>query len=228
MDIKRLSQTPHGSTVNICVHGPAGAGKTRLIRTLTHPATDSPPLITDPGRILIVSAEAGLLSLGSDFDASVTEVMPGQDIMQLMRDVYKAVRAGTFDAVAIDSLSEVAQMSLSACLKDNKDGRAAYGEFQEETRALFRAIRMLPCLVYVTAQSMMANGKAGPLMPQDKLSAKVPYEFDELFLLRPTDTGRELTCHETPTTEAKDRSGKLAPAEPPCLSHIVRKIKGAA
>jgi hypothetical protein len=230
MQIKRLSESI-GTAIRIAVHGPAGAGKTRLIRSLVEPVTDAPPVVTDPARILIVSAEAGLLSLAG-FEASVVEMTAKTDRLATLREIHRLCRTERpFDAVCIDSITEFANMALHSAKDSNRDGRAAYGEMQDELARAMVGIRSLGVLTYVSCQSYNADGVWSPLMPGTKLGPAVGYEFDELLYLDVHDTEagpvRQLTAQRTGTIEAKDRSGKLAQTEPACLSHIIRRIKGA-
>lgn len=229
LSIKSIKDT-QGDAVRVAVHGPAGAGKTRLIASLARPVTDAPPAVKDESRILIVSAEAGLLSLPSDFGAQVVELSRHADRLGIIREIYQALRgsASPWDAVCVDSITEVANMALASAKAAARDGRAAYGEMQDEMMAIYRGLRSLGVITYVSAQSVCSEGTHTPLMPGSKLGSALTYEVDELFFLRPTDDGgRELVTSPTPTVEAKDRSGKLEPAEPACLSSIIRKIRGA-
>lgn len=228
MQIRRLSETV-GDSHRLLIHGPSGVGKTRLIQTLAEPETDATPVVSDASRILIVSAERGLLSIAG-LDASVVEVSSSTDRIALFGEVLKAARAGEFSAVAVDSITEIGNMSLAAAQAETRDGRAAYGEMMSEIMRIYRGLRMMPVTLYVIAQSFHDDGEWHPMMPGSKVGPALTYEYDVSMFLRVVDADsgptREIITGRTGGIEAKDRSGKLALAEPPCLSHIIRKIRG--
>ena len=229
MLIKKLSETV-GECPRMLIHGPSGVGKTKLIQTLAEPATDAPPVVSDPSRILIVSAERGLLSIAG-FDASVVEVSSTTDRVKLFGEVLKAAKAGDFDAIAIDSITEIGNMSLAAAQAETRDGRAAYGEMMGEIMRIYRGLRMMPVTLYVIAQSFHDDGEWHPMMPGSKVGPALTYEYDVTMFYRVVDAEsgptREIVTGRTGGIEAKDRSGRLALVEPPCLSHILHKIRGA-
>ena len=104
---------------------------------------------------------------------------------------------------------------------------------------LIRLFRDLPGKnVYVAAKmepmkdEMTGVVKYGPSMPGSKLGSKIPYFFDEVFRLGVNKTPQGETYRFLQTQpdlqfEAKDRSGALAPLEPPFLSACFAKILGA-
>jgi len=204
------------------IYGGTSAGKTSLIRTI-------------PGKVLILSAEAGLLSLAG-LQADVVEI----DGVQALRDAHKALAAGGhgYDWVALDSLSEIAEVVLADEKAKTKDPRQAYGSLIDTMLGVCRAFRDLPMNVYMTAKEERFKDEAtGRLMcalsmPGSKLGGQIPYLFDEvlrLVVVKNRETGaveRWLQTQPEPTSDAKDRSGKLDQYEPPDLAHVVAKIEG--
>jgi phage nucleotide-binding protein len=207
--------------VKILVYGGAGSGKTTLIGTLPDP--------------IIISAEAGLLSL-ADLDIPYIEVTN----MDSLKEAYQFVaskEANEFKSVAIDSISEIAEVVLSAEKKIAKDVRQAYGQLQEQVTDLIRAFRDLSGKnVYMSAKMEKQQDESGrilygPSMPGTKLGQHLPYYFDEVFCLRVEKdeegkTIRMLQTEADPSYGAKDRSGKLDPWEKADLSFIINKISG--
>ena len=94
--------------VKVCVYGQAGAGKTSLIPTLPN--------------VVAISAEGGLLSIAGA-DVPYIEVKTLADLHDAYAWLTSSEEAKGFQSVAIDSLSEVAEVVLNAELKANKDGR---------------------------------------------------------------------------------------------------------
>jgi phage nucleotide-binding protein len=209
------------SGVKLLVYGAAGAGKTSLITTLPKP--------------IVLSAEAGLLSI-QDADLPFIEINTLDDLRQAY--VYIISEAGAeYESVALDSISEIAEVVLNAEKKIAKDPRQAYGAMQEQVSDLIRAFRDLPGKhVYMSAKLEKSQDEMGrmlyaPSMPGNKVGQSLPYFFDEVLALRVErdaegNTQRALMCDTDGLWAAKDRSGKLAPWEAPDLGAIIEKIGG--
>jgi phage nucleotide-binding protein len=210
--------------LKIVIYGPAGAGKTRLAATTG-----------DPSATIIVSAEAGLLSLRGE-DIAVAEVKS----LAELRAVYAYLRKGDhpYRWVIVDSISEIAEVCLGEEKRSAKDPRAAYGQMAEVVVGTLRAFRDLPCHVVFTAKQdrTQTEGGAmlyGPSMPGKQLGPAVGYLVDEMWALRVTkgDDGaliRSLQTGPDGVYDAKDRSGSLQHHEPADLSAVAAKILGAA
>lgn len=219
----RSTRDIHAHGVKMLCYAFAGSGKTTLINTLPEP--------------VILSAEAGLLSLsGSDIPfIEITDIAT-------LRDAYNwllSPEGSQFKSVAIDSISEIAEVVLNAERKLTKDPRQAYGAMQEQMADMIRAFRDLPNRhVYMTAKCEQQKDETGkilysPSMPGNKTGQAMPYFFDELFALRcekdaEGNTVRALMCQPDGLWQAKDRSGKLDAWEAPDLGEIIRKIGGEA
>lgn len=228
MQIKKISETIDKRGIKVLVYGDAGAGKTRLIATL-------------PGRVLVVSAEAGLLSLSGHVDDEERFDVVEVDNIDDLRAVYTACKASPeHDWIVLDSISEIAEQCLTAAKAATKDPRQAYGAVIDEVTKLLRAFRDLTCGVYFSAKQNRDKDEAtsrvsyGIAMPGAKLGSAVPFLFDEvlrLVVVEDPDTKEPIRWLQTTTTRdsvAKDRSGKLAPYEPADLGAIVAKIRGAS
>lgn len=225
MSIK-LTTTRQAAALNgvkVCVYGAAGAGKTCLAATTG-------------GRPIIISAEAGLLSLRG-VEIPVIEVSTMADIHEAY--AYLASPEGQqFDWICIDSISEIAEVVLAAEKKATKDPRAAYGALADQMHDLVRAFRDLPRNVYMSAKQdrqkdeMSGAMLYGPAMPGQRLAQQLPYMFDEMLCLRAEANPegqivRFLQTQPDFTRQAKDRSGALDQFEQPDLSVIAAKINPA-
>lgn len=209
------------SGVKLLVYGAAGAGKTSLITTLPKP--------------IVLSAEAGLLSI-QDADLPFIEINTLDDLRQAY--VYITSDSGAdYESVALDSISEIAEVVLNAEKKVAKDPRQAYGAMQEQVSDLIRAFRDLPGKhVYMSAKLEKSQDEMGrmlyaPSMPGNKVGQSLPYFFDEVLALRVEkdadgNTQRALMCDTDGLWAAKDRSGKLSSWEAPDLGAIIEKIGG--
>lgn len=209
--------------VNFLVYGQAGAGKTTLIKTLPSP--------------LVISAESGLLSL-QDADLPYIEIKDMATLHEAYKWLTESHEAKEFASVALDSISEIAEVVLNAEKKATKDPRQAYGAMQEQMGDIIRAFRDLPDRhVYMSAKLEKSQDEMGrvlyaPSMPGNKTGQQLPYFFDEVLALRVEkdpegNTHRMLMCDGDGLWQAKDRSGKLDTWEQPDLMAIINKIAGA-
>jgi len=208
--------------LKVLVHGPAGSGKTRLAGTTG-------------AETLIISAEAGLLSLRN----KKIDVFTVKDIAGV-REVYEYLLTDKkYQWVVLDSISEIGEVVLNSEMEKTKDPRKAYGETANVLNALIRCFRDLPKNVYVSAKQERTKDETtgqlfwGASMPGQKLGPALPYFFDEVFAMRTKnvtdengniDTKYALQTRRDDSYEAKDRSGVLANFEEPDLSAIYDKI----
>jgi len=207
------------NSAKLLVYGQAGAGKTTLIKTLPNP--------------IILSAEGGLLSI-RDADLPFIEISNMEDLKEAY--MWLMENSKDFSSVAIDSISEIAEVILNHQKKTAKDPRQAYGAMQEQITDLIRSFRDLPMHVLMTAkldkmQDEMGRILYSPSMPGNKTGQQLPYFFDEVLALRiekdsDGNTWRGLKCIADASWQAKDRSGKLDEWEEPDLSKLISKIGG--
>ena len=208
--------------VKVLVYGQAGAGKTSLIKTLPSP--------------IVLSAEGGLLSI-QDADLPFIEISDMETLREAYTWLTQSDEAKGFQSVALDSISEIAEVVLNAEKKATKDPRQAYGAMQEQMADIIRAFRDLPGRhVYMSAKLEKTQDEMGrvlyaPSMPGNKTGQALPYFFDEVLALRvekdsENNTQRALMCDSDGLWLAKDRSGKLDAWEAPDLGAIIAKIGG--
>jgi len=209
------------NSIKLLVYGQAGAGKTSLIPTMPAP--------------IILSAEGGLLSI-RDSNIPFIEI----DGMDTLREAYKWLtgsdEAKAFDSVALDSISEIAEVCLAAEKAKGGDVRKAYGEMQTTMAEVVRSFRDLPRHVLFTAkldktQDEMGRMLYSPSMPGQKTGQALPYFFDLVLAQRVEKDSdgniqRALMCQSDGLWQAKDRSGKLDAWEAPDLGAIIEKIGG--
>lgn len=208
--------------VKILCYGAAGAGKTSLIKTLPNP--------------IVLSAEGGLLSI-QDADLQYIEISDMATLQEAYKWLTESADAKGFQSVALDSISEIAEVVLNAEKKATKDPRQAYGAMQEQMADIIRGFRDISGKnVYMSAKLEKTQDEQGrilygPSMPGNKTGQALPYFFDEVLALRVEkdadgNTQRALMCDSDGLWLAKDRSGKLAAWEAPDLGAIIAKIGG--
>jgi len=223
----RSTKGLHANGVKMLVYGAAGSGKTSLIATLPNP--------------VIFSAEGGLLSI-ADSDLPFIEISDMASITDAYEWLIGADEAKQFQSIALDSISEIAEVVLSAEKKRTVNGklidpRQAYGQMQELMSDLVRAFRDIPGKnVYFSAKVEKSSDEMGrvsyaPSMPGNKMAQALPFYFDEVLALR-VEKGedgqpvRALMTQSDGLWQAKDRSGRLDAWEMPDLGAIIRKIGG--
>ena len=229
MQILSLKDAIQARAPKILVYGDAGTGKTTLIASLR-------------GRVLVLSAESGLLSLrGLDrVDGEGVDVVEIKTMSEL-REAYALLRAGhDYQWIVLDSVSEIAEVVLLDEKAKTKDPRQAYGALQEQMTSLLRSFRDLSAGVYFSAKLNKSKDETtgrvsyGIGMPGAKLGEMVPYLFDEVFRLVIVEeerdgvktTARYLQTASDARSVAKDRSGRLDALEPADLGAVVAKITG--
>lgn len=223
MQIQKVGSIASSHGIKCILHGPSGSGKTFSISTIPEPDT-----------VLVLSAEAGLLSIresASNIDAVVIKTTDD------LREAYAMLLGDTkYKTVVLDSLSEIAQQILSAELETNKDGRKAYGELNEKAVKLIKSFRDLPgknvILICQSEKSQDDQSRVymGPSMPGKKLAQQLPYLCDLVACVRTKSEGGEVKRAfqflKDEEFEAKDRSGKLNAFEEPNWTVIFNKING--
>ena len=140
--------------------------------------------------------------------------------------------------MAIDSISEIAEVCLGNEKKVNKDPRAAYGEMQTTMAEAIRSFRDLPKHVLMTAKLEKSQDELGrmlysPSMPGNKTGQALPYQFDIVAALRVEKdaegaTQRALMCDTDGLWQAKSRVRGVEVWESPDLGEIISKAKGAS
>lgn len=210
--------------LKVLVYGEAGAGKTTLIRTLPNP--------------LILSAEGGLLSLRRE-NLPFIEIHTVNELREAAQWLESSDEAKQFESIALDSISEIAEVVLSNEKSLTKDGRAAYGNMNDIMMRIIRSFRDIPNKhVYFSAKLEKAQDEMGqilysPSMPGKTLTQGLPFYFDEIFALRvakndKNEIQRMLMCQPDGLWSAKDRAGALNAWEPADLGAIIAKIGGTA
>ena len=222
--IKSPSDLVDSQGAKLLVYGISGGGKTSLCQTA-------------PGKTLVISMEAGLLSIKDAQNLTAIEVKEASEI----EEIAQLLESGKldYDTVCLDSVTEMSEIVLANELRKNKDPRKAYGEVIQIMTKTMRRFRDLPIhVVFIAKQQEVRDEATGmfhyqPMMVGTKLPTQIPYFFDEVLCLRTFDVednkGNKSTERWLQTTLganyiAKDRSGKLEAFEATDLSYIINKL----
>jgi hypothetical protein len=242
MIIQKVDEAAKSAGIKATIYGPAGSGKTFAVST-----------IPEPESVLILSAEAGLMSIRNNATSMSAAIINN---IEDMREAFALVRdsGDKYKTVVLDSLSEIAQQILARelgskgsefsgeSIDDNIkiDGRAAYGNMATRVMGLAKSFRDLNgknvILVCQEERIQDESGRIyyGPSMPGKKVGSAITYLTDLVFALRVrpnAETGElERRFQTSPLANemyvAKDRSGALNMMEPPHWGDIFNKING--
>lgn len=212
----------HANGVKMLVYGASGAGKTTLIKTLPSP--------------VVLSAEGGLLSI-ADADIPYIEIGNMKDLKEAYKWASESKEAQQFESIALDSISEIAEVVLSAEKKLTKDPRQAYGAMQDQMAEVIREFRDISGKhVYFSAKMEKTADENGrlmysPSMPGNKAGQSLPYFFDLVMALRVEkdaegNSQRALMCDSDGLWQAKHRGNAIGMWELPDLGEIIRKVTG--
>lgn len=222
ISLTSTSQVVATSGVKFLVYGAAGVGKTLLCATASRP--------------IILSAEAGLLSLRK-WEIPVIEITCYEQMVEAYN--YLMSSAGdAYDTICIDSITEIAEVAITASKAKYKDARLAYGDLFSQMMNIVRLFRDMPRFnVYFSAQQTYEKNEMGVFkytasMPGKQVGKSIPYALDEVFHMdigKDASTGQSFRFLRTEPDlnyEAKDRSGTLNKFEEPNIINIINKIKG--
>lgn len=128
--------------VKVLIYGPAGAGKTSLIKT-----------VADPQKAVVIDFEGGVLAL-ADSDVWVASVSPDDDIASIIAEVCGDDK---FKVVMFDGLSLFIRSKLLAFMAQSGRQRATFGEWaqvlDEVRKTLYPLLHSKGKLIIFTALS---------------------------------------------------------------------------
>lgn len=209
---------------SICF-GKPGVGKTPITNTAPRP--------------LLMVCEPGMLSMRNSTIPAIDCFTP-ERIDEFFQWLFGSREASNFDTIAIDSISQMAEIYLDRELTGkskggNKvDGRAAYGNMSR------KVMEHLNGLFFMQAKHTYLICKLGyreveganmrvPYFPGQELPVKVPHLYDvilnlDIHSIPSVGTHKAFRCAASYDTVARDRSGNLAEFEPCDLTALFNKV----
>lgn len=216
------------------IYGQPGSGKTPLINTAPRP--------------VLLATEPGLLSM-RDSTVPTWDAFTRPRAEEFFKWLFESKEASNFDTIAVDSGSQLAEISLMHWQKTCKDGRKAFGEMSQECMGYFDGMFFMPNkhIVLICKQMQAETGssvvnqggafvvqtsyQSQPFFPGKDLNIKVPHRYDMiLHMCKVQIPGhgeqRALRTKGSNDVLARDRSGLLAEFEPPDLTALFSKAMG--
>jgi hypothetical protein len=240
LKLKTLRDAIENRGTKLAIYGESSAGKTTQIAALL-------AYLGDDDKVLIITAEHGLLTLAQDqlgilddpriLVAEVAKISEAREAV-----AYASTKSNGIAWVVVDSVSNIADRELRALQETRPDPRQAYGE------VMLRIPGMLWALVDVAHINVMFifqedceernEGttrnpdmvlRYSPLVPSKSLKQAMPFVFDAVLRLEVMgDKSRRFRTAKTRTIMAKDRSGTLdefEDADGGGIGAIVAKIR---
>lgn len=220
--------------VKVLLHGFSGEGKTTQAKLLAQAGF----------KVIIISAESGLLSLKGEKNIAVIDIskddngntIPPHQRFDRLGEAYSFLAKGEhpYDTIILDSLTELNEClidSLKHKYPNEKDKFKLYGDNSSIMTKMIKAFRDLKYNVVLIALSTVEKDDVGRRFINIDLVGKiangVPALFDEvIYMYSDADRKRYFLCDKTDKVMAKDRSGKLNAVEEPNLALLINKITG--
>ena len=225
--------------------GPAGIGKTSLLRTILGQEFDDASRtwrqVSEPeGLVCTLSAEAGLLCVRDLVAAGRIEgfeISSFQDLREAITALQDAEAVQRYRWVFVDSLTEIASRCVEAMKTKYPSGGDSFkmwGEYNDQMTYIIKALRdmtqynvVLTCLESVELDENKRRFIA-PMISGTSVKERLTSYFDEVFHVE-TVMDEQGVAHRvfntaSPIGLSKDRSGMLDALEAPNLLSVFRKI----
>lgn len=204
--------------VKSIIYGPPGAAKTPLINTCPRP--------------LLLACEPGLLSMRGS-NVPTFAAFSATLIDEFMKWFFNSNERKNFDTIAIDSVSQMAELYLVDALKNNKHGLKAYGEMAAKTLEQLNGLYFSHNIhTYLIAKEAAIDDNGvrirKPYFPGQQLMVEVPHKFDLIMRLAQHNVPgvgqtRAFRCIGSLEEMSRDRTGRLNEFEPPQFADIIKK-----
>lgn len=220
-DLKKASAFAKNYGVKAIIFGPPGSGKTPLINTL------------NPSETVLCATEPGLKSM-EDSEIEAWCAFDALLIDEFFDWFFGSSEVNQYKNLAIDSVSQMAELYFQAASKKYKDGRKVYGKMAEamteKLNQLFYA-KHKNIILLAKQEIIDVNGMKmkRPYFPGQYLPVFITHLFDEVLNLGlhnipGAGIHKALQCQESFDIIARDRTGKLDMFEQADLTALFNKL----
>lgn len=199
------------------------------------PGTGKTPLINSIPNVVLLATEPGLLSMRGS-TVPTFEAYSIEKIEEFFAWL-KTPEANNFSSIAIDSVSQMAEIYLKHHLSNNRHGMKAYGDMSRDVYEHLEFLYYMKAKhIFLLAKQQTKDEGGGvlkkrPYFPGQELHVRVPHLYDQILHVGVANIPgqgqqRAITTQETFETNARDRSGKLNAIEPWAngLGEIINKV----
>ena len=152
---------------------------------------------------------------------------------EFMKWFFNSNERKNFDTIAIDSVSQMAELYLVDALKNNKHGLKAYGEMATKTLEQLNGLYFSQQIhTYLIAKEAAIDDNGvrirKPYFPGKQLMVEIPNKFDLIMRLAQHNVPgvgqvKAFRCIGSLEELARDRTGNLNEFEQPDFSAIIKK-----
>lgn len=217
-DLKPAKEWAQNYGCKAVVFGGPGSGKTPIINTAPRP--------------VMLVCEPGMLSMRNSNVPSY-EAFEVSKIDDFFKWIFESSEAKNFDTIAVDSISQMADIYLQKALKDNRHGLKAYGEMATNTMAHLRGLFHTRYKhTYLIAKEIIVESDGfklkKPYFPGQQLPQDIPHLYDmilHLGIYNVPSVGqtKAFRCQGSIDVVARDRTGSLAEFEVPHFGNLIVK-----
>lgn len=202
------------------IFGPPGSAKTPIINTCPRP--------------LLLCCEPGMLSMRNS-DVPTFQAFDAKSVDDFFQWFFASNERKQFDTLAIDSISQMADIYLQDALKGNsnagnkKHGLQAYGDMATRTLNHLRPLFFTQNVhTYLIAKEGTKDGMKWPYFPGQQLLTEVPHMYDfilHLALQNIPGMGQvsAFRCNQSIDVLARNRTGNLNDYEQPDFGKLIAK-----
>jgi hypothetical protein len=218
-DLKPAGTLAMRAGVKAIVYGPPGSAKTPLVNTCPRP--------------VLLACEPGLLSMKGS-NVPTWEGFTAAKVDEFFKWFFESSESKNYDTLAVDSVSQCADIYLTQAKINKSHGLQQYGEMAERTLSHLRKIYYLPEKhTYLIAKEDVYSVNSAqfkrPYYPGKELPREIAHLYDCIFHCAKTQIpgvmGEHLAfrCNGTYDIMARNRMGVLNDFEEPNFGNIVKK-----
>lgn len=192
------------------------------------PGSAKTPLINTAPRPVMLACEPGMLSMRGS-NVPTCQAFTPEAIDDFFKWFFTSAEVKNYDTLAIDSVSQLADIYLQAALKKLKHGLQAYGSMATSVMDHMRPLFFTPQKhTYLICKQSVGEGMARPMFPGNQLNVDIPHMYDFILHLGIKNVPgagqvKAFQCNESFDFLCRNRTGNLNDFEEPHFGKLVTK-----